>query len=221
MLFTCVASALAVVATQTPAVAQESASFRFAGMQFEVPLPAGYCVPRGEDVDSAQVLAAADPGNVTHLTLVPCRPGEGPGAAEYILIKTPVQALTVRIGREQFLSGMEAAFRDGPFNSAAFRESINADAARNLERVTRTPVNLGGIVRPLGLDATCAYLGGTVEVRSPGANFQRAVGICMTAISDRPLNINWYGPDRGSDGVADLLVRSRALAERITATPAP
>ncbi|HEY0011988.1 MAG TPA: hypothetical protein VGB79_03955 [Allosphingosinicella sp.] len=211
----------AIVATvPTLADAQAPASFRFGGMRFEVPLPEGYCPVQGAEIDTAQLMAAADPRNVTHLTLVGCGPQQGLGA-NYIIIKTPMEGLSARMGREQFLEAISAAFREGPFNSADFQSSIADEAGRHLSTVSRTPVNLSGDIRPLGLDRVCGYMGGIMEVRSAAGNYSRSVGICMTSISDRLLNINWYGPAQGSPGVADLLLRSRQLAERITATPAP
>jgi hypothetical protein len=207
------------IAFAAPAAAQSTGSFRLGGMQFTVPIPAGYCLPSGSNIEVAQLLAAADDRNVTHLTLYRCGQS-GAAITDYILIKTPIEALLIRASREQLLQALGAEFQ-GPLGSAAGAEALTNQAESRVSSVLGAEVNLTGVVRPLGLDSFCAYMGGTMQVTSSLGNYTGSLGMCMTAVSERMVTINWYGADGGSAGVAELLRRSRQLAERITATPAP
>jgi hypothetical protein len=72
--------------------------------------------------------------------------------------------------------------------------------------------DLSGDVRPLGKDERCAYLGGVMQVKSATSDYRISIGICMTVVAGRLLTINWYGPDKGSAGVGELLVRAKRLA---------
>lgn len=214
-----VAGALLLISASQAAQAETAASFRFGGVEFEVPLPAGYCLPQGQDIDVAQVLAAADHSNVTHLTLQRCHHEDGP-LLDYILIKTPTQALLARVGREELLEGVGQAFDAAPFASAIESGEFLSEAAEGLSSATGTLVDMSGGIRPLGRDSMCAYLGGIVEISSGVASYSISIGSCITAISDRVVAVHWYGPDTGSAGVAALLTRARRLAETISARPA-
>ena len=58
--------------TAGAAVTPAPSTFRIGGVEFALPLPTGYCMPQGKQIDIAQLIAAADPNSVTHLTLVRC-----------------------------------------------------------------------------------------------------------------------------------------------------
>jgi hypothetical protein len=90
---------------------QGTASFRVNGVSFELPIPAGYCLPTGRDIDAVQIMAAADDRNVTHLALFRCD-GRGDPALDYIFVKTPVTTLGATVSREGFLSAIGEVFRN-------------------------------------------------------------------------------------------------------------
>jgi hypothetical protein len=193
-----------------------TATFRINGVELEMPVPEGYCLPRGRDVDVAQAVSAADADNVTHLTLYPCQPQEP--LTDYILVKTPRQAVLQTIDREQLLAGLSEVFDNVDVNS--MMGSMNDRIEENLASVIGTRPDLVGRFRPLARDESCAYLGGTMQVTAAQLTYSISVGACMTAISGRMLTVYLYGPDRGSAGVAELLVRAKALAASISARPA-
>jgi hypothetical protein len=56
-------------------------------------------------------------------------------------------------------------------------------------------------------------------VTSDQVSYPISIATCITVIAGRALTINWYGPDRGSVGVAELMIRARRFAERITGHP--
>jgi hypothetical protein len=209
-----------------PAAAAE-ATFRMGGVGFRLPLPAGYCLPRGLQVDIAQLVAAGDNGNVTHLTLFPCdAPLDGAGLSsqkDYILIKTPKPALIIPMGREELLKGLGEAFENPAFTQALNSGQLLEDASKGVGEVLGSKVDLSGDVAPRGKDDVCAYLGGTMAVAAPaqGRSYTLAVGTCVTAIGGRMMAIYWYGPDEGPASVARLLVRAKDLARTITSRPEP
>ena len=82
------------------------------------------------------------------------------------------------------------------------------------------PFDLRGDVRPLGRDQSCAYLGGTVDVKTPVKSYAIANGTCMTAVSDRVIATFWYGPDTSSAGIRRLLDKAKGLALAVRRRPA-
>lgn len=212
--------AAALLCAAFPASAAErSASFRSGGVEFQLPLPAGFCLPEGKAIEAAQLLAAGDNENVTHLTLVPCEVKDDL-ERDYILLKTPVPAIMASFDRAEFLKEIEAASATPEVNALFSSPEIARQSGEDLGKVLGTRVDLSGTLRPVGNDDTCWYLGGTIAVASAVANYSISVGICVTVVGQRLLSINWYGPDKGSPGVAELLVKAKRLALQMTGKPA-
>ena len=193
---------------------QEQASFRINGVSFEMPVPAGYCLPSGEQVDVIQIMAAADDRNLTHLAFLRCD-GQNDPYQDYVLVKTPRQAVSMSMTRDQLLLSMEGEFRNGPLADRRARQALIGSARESFSSTTGVAMELDGDIRPLGLDDRCAYLGGSFTVTSPDITYSLSLGGCITATEDRVFWIAWYGPRQGSAGVEDLLARSRSLAEQV------
>ncbi|MDQ8757289.1 hypothetical protein RCO27_13745 [Sphingosinicella sp. LHD-64] len=211
------AVAVAFLITPIDAVGAQRASFRMPGIEFELPIPAGYCLPQGAQADAAQLLAAADSLNVTHLTLVRCE--ESPEAAtDYNLIKTPRQALLTTIERRAFLDSVGEAFATTELTQLMESGSLNSQSEEGISQVIGRQIDISGSIRPLGRDQVCAYVGGTVQMQSNEVSYDISMGACMTIVSSRLLFIYAYGPASGSAGVARLMVRARRLAESISET---
>jgi hypothetical protein len=199
-----------------PAAAAD-ARFQFGGVEFEAPVPSGYCLPEGKSVKAARILAEGDKGSRTHLTLWACSRNE---PSTYILLKTPVPALDVTATREEVIASMGSAFDNPEMAAALASGKFNADAEKSVTEALRTRVGLSGEIRPLGKDEMCAYLGGIIAVVIGEQSYKISVGICVTAISDRVLTVNWYGPEGGAAGVARLLVKAKGFARSIRSRPA-
>ena len=210
---------LAVAASAETAAAQPLASFDSAGVHFEVPVPSGFCPPQGELAEFAQRAATADVQNVSHLTFYDCDQQGSERIVDYILIKTPRPALGARVTREQLMADLGAEFAAAPSGGSMLSdESLEAIEGR-IASAMGTRLNLAGAVRPLGRDSECAYLGGTFTVTGPTGTFTVAAAACITTVADRVITINWYGADRGSEGMVEMLARARHLASRIRGTP--
>ncbi|HEX8063870.1 MAG TPA: hypothetical protein VF535_11715 [Allosphingosinicella sp.] len=212
----CIGSTALAAAPPPPA----DASFRVGTVEFRLPLPAGYCLPRGLQVDVAQLVAAGDAQNVTDLTLFPCRSAvSGPelgSQKDYILIKTPKQALLTQVTREALLQGLGEAFENPAFAEALASGKLVKDAGQEVSEVMGTKVDLSGNVAPRGKDEFCAYVGGTMAVSSALASYTLSVGACITAVGGRILTVYWYGPDEGPASVARLFLKAKGLARTIT-----
>ena len=210
----------ALVLAACPASAAEpKATFRSGGVDFELAVPAGYCLPKGPQIEVAELVAAGDKQNVTHLMLVPCAPKTGI-ADDYILLKTPVQAILATLDRQQFLKEAGAAFDSPEMNALLSSGKVAQESGQSVSEVLGTRVDLSGNLRPIGKDDVCAYLGGTMAVASNAASYRISVGMCMTVVAGRLITINWYGPDKGSTGVAELLVKAKRLAGEMSGAPA-
>jgi hypothetical protein len=196
------------------------ASFRVGGVEFQLPLPSGYCLPRGLQVDVAQLVAAGDTANVTDLTLFPCAaPTGGPDLGtqkDYVLIKTPKQAMLTQVTRKELLEGLGEAFDNLAFTEALASGKLMKDAGQGVSEVVGTKVDLSGNVAPRGKDDVCAYLGGTMTVTAAVKSYDLSVGACITAVGGLILTIYWYGPDEGPASVARLLVKAKGVARTIT-----
>lgn len=206
--------------TAGAAVTPAPSTFRIGGVDFALPLPTGYCVPQGKQIDIAQLIAAADPNSVTHLTLMKCGVEITTGANDYTLIKTPKTALVAAVDRPTLLASLGAEF-DKPetlkyLQSDAFDKKVSEDAGK----VIPGKPQFTGDIKPLGRDDVCAYLGGTTKVVGNGASYSQAVGTCITSIGKRVVVVNRYGIRADEAGVAILLRQAKALALTIkTSSP--
>lgn len=208
--------AIALLLAGSPAIAAESprASFSINNIRFSLEIPPGYCEPEGAEIEAARVLAAGDQLNVTHLTLIPCESGAS-ASADYILIKTPAVVLGATVQRGEFLQMLGDAFANTELMANLTSDRVFAESGRGVSEAFGTEVDLSGSIRPLGRDDMCGYIGGAVRVSSAAGDYNVSFGACLTAISGRIMSVYWYGPDRGSAGIADLLIKAKGLAQRI------
>lgn len=211
----------AALATSSVSAADTAApaGFRVGGVDFSLPLPKGYCLPQGVQIDIAQMIAAADPNSVTDLTLVQCGVTIGTGANDYTLIKTPTAALAAAVDRPQLLASLGAEF-DKPetlkmLQSDEFDRKVSEDAGKAIPGKPQ----FAGDIKPLGRDDVCAYLGGTTKVTGNGISYLQAVGTCITSIGNRVVVVNRYGTKADDAGIAALLREAKAVALTIKATP--
>jgi hypothetical protein len=207
-----------VSAAATPAVALSKAgvaTFHIGSAGFEMPLPAGYCLPAGHSADVAQVIAAGDKENVTDLSLFSC---SGDPFANYILIKTPIPALMADVTREQALAGIGKVFDTNEFQQLLSSGELNGRAAKELGSAIGREIDLSGELKPLGKDATCGYLGGIMQVKMETTAARVSLGACLSVVGRRFMAVYVYGPDKGTAGVAAELAEARRLMETIRPT---
>ena len=206
----------------SPAAAQEKvAEYRSGGVNFKVPVPPGYCLPKESQFDALRAAAAGDNRNVTHLALLACNIAADGSIPEYILFKTPNEVVNATLELGQFLAEAGAAFESPALAELLASGKLTEESEASISKALGSKVDLSGGVRPLGKDERCAYMGGTMQVQRAAIAYKFSVGTCMTVVAGRLMTINWYGPDKGAAGVAALLAASKRLAVSIRGAPAP
>jgi hypothetical protein len=203
---------LAAALTSSVPPPEPVASFRSAGAAFTLKLPAGYCVPADEFIDVAQALASIDADNVTVFTAFQCD-ANGLRAAHPLLIKTPKTALLTRLDRAQLTEALKVEFNKADFSALLDLPKITADTNQAFNDVLKSDAKLELLVKPLGQDVVCNYLGGTVTLDGDVS----AMAACMTVVAQRVLTIYMYSDYAGPASVAALVGQTRAVADALIA----
>ncbi len=194
----------------------ETVAINIGGTPIIAPIPAGYCIPSGKFVTVAQLLAAVDRRNVTHATFYACADGKNIDKnADYILLKTPNEALIAKLTLNKLLTEIGSVFDNTFFIKAINSEKMDHDLEKSMKSVLHTDVNAAVNIRPLGKDDRCAYMGGTAKLEGSGLTSNVAVGLCMTVVGDRLISINYYGSDTSIKGVVNLTKKAKAYAQSL------
>ncbi|MEZ0242101.1 MAG: hypothetical protein ACAH11_01915 [Sphingomonas sp.] len=205
------AAGIALMAVANPAPAQTIADFTLNGIAFEVPLPAGMCLPKGQMAEASRRLADADPYNLTLLMVITC--GDEAFEHEYLAIKAPYSALSTETERGPFLESLEPMF--GTKSSDDLFAGATGIAEKKLEDVTGRPVSIEGKISPLGVDGMCAYLGGVIEVQSDALHYKQAISGCITVVGRKPMIVYSAGRGDSEADVAKHARKARVFAEAI------
>ena len=192
-------------------------TFRVGGVEFSMPMPAGYCLPQGTQIDVAQLIAAADTNSVTHLTLVRCGKAFSTAANDYTLIKTPKTALIATIERPELLASLGAEFDKPETLKMLQSDEFDQEISKQAGEVIPGKPQFTGDLKPLGRDDVCAYMGGTVKVEQGSFSYLQSVGTCITSVGKRVIVVNRYGVRADDAGVASLVREAKAEALSIKA----
>jgi hypothetical protein len=204
-------AAAALAAGNTPPDTPPSA-FRVGTVAFNLPVPEGFCLPEGEDAAAAQLIAASDRDNVTHLSLLQC--DEKRRWIDYFLIKTPTVALMATMTNAELQQAVEPELAKG-FNS----DEIVASVSKEVSDTFRSKVDLKGQIVFLGKDESCLYLGGVFDVAGAnGTGYTLAMAQCMTVVEGKMLSIYRYGGGKGRKAVEALMPSTKILAKAIRPT---
>lgn len=199
-----------IAAAPALAQAQEVATFSVGGVDFELPIPPGYCLPAGPNVAVAQKLAAADLLNVTNLTLFAC--DYPTGHSDYFLVKTPSQVLTTSITREQFLPAMAEQYKSPEFLARISPEQVNGPHSRAMSEATGQKVEIESSVAPRGVDDVCAYMSGVIAVNTSDAGYRGEASGCTTAVGTRIIMVYYYRSGYDPENAIRNLPRARQFA---------
>jgi hypothetical protein len=202
---------------QVLAADNASANFRVGGAELSMPLPDGYCMPSGKDIDVAQLMAAADKVNVTHAMVVKC--GSQPQLLDYFILKTPVEALLPVLDRQEFLKLMKTEFVKPEMQNYMSDDKLEQEVGRSYEKVLQQKISMDAQIDFRGSDDVCVYLGGYGLVTDIPQPYSIAVGLCMTTVEGKMLSVNIYAPPADSADVAKLMTRAREIALSIMAAP--
>jgi hypothetical protein len=196
--------------------ASTTVNFRIGGVNLTMPMPEGYCKPKGRDIDVAQLMAAADTQNVTHFSAIKC---DDDGAMlDYILFKTPSAALLANMERAEFLKEISAAFASPEVQAALKSNKISSEVSRDFERVLNVKVSIDAAIEPRGNDDECGYVGGYGSFTDVPKPYRIALGMCMTTVVNKVISVNVYGKPKDANDVANLMSRARQIALSIKAS---
>lgn len=195
-----------------PVAAQDAAAHRFEidGNAFEVPVPAGYCLPEGAALVLAEEIARLDRMNFTHANFDRC----GTFGDDYVHIKTPRVSEPVNMPKSLFLP-LLAREMEGAAGPQMMTDAIE-EAGRTIAEDTGNAVLLGQTVpRFGGYDTDCVYvfLDANVVVGESVAVMRSAT--CMTLVGRQFIAVNAYAAEQTGTTDAQLKARSRAVAASI------
>lgn len=174
-------------------------------------VPTGYCAPEGEAAAAIAMVNAADPANITPITVVSCRPGVVANA-DYYMVKATKQMLDGEFSRKVLLAGLGPAFKT--FDSKTVMDQMRTAMKDNFG----SSIKLGeGNIIPLGQDEVCGYLGGVIGVQSGSEQKKMAAVVCITSVKMKVLGFYHFQADSPTLNQANMLASARALAERTIA----
>ncbi|WIA54606.1 hypothetical protein N6H05_16250 [Sphingobium sp. WTD-1] len=213
----CAIAAL-LLSAASPALAAEPEVVRFqvGDKELHWTVPEGYCPPKGQMASLAQMMATMDTQNVTVLTLYACD-ATLTKLDRYILVKAPVAALMATLERDQFLKLMEAEFDTPAFKAFLDKGDVNGTIDKGMETLFGAKTQTSGKVVPMGMDDSCAIIGGSMTMQTQQAQVAIGVGGCLTAAAGKAILVAAYEGYDGPDTVRTLVQRSRDFALSIIA----
>lgn len=210
-------STVGIAIALAPSASPEIAQFRINGVDFEVAAPPQSCLPNGHQVDAMQLLAAGDRDNVTHVTFLTCGENVTGKAGRYWLVKTVTALLSVDMTREELLIALTPTFNAGYTVEETAKILENAEA--NVSSALGAKVEYAGDVQPRGVDKTCAYVGGAIQVTAGTLKYDQAVGGCLTVVGRRQITVYRYGNKTDSASIIALMQEARDFAATIKVVP--
>jgi len=203
-------SALAFAASVVagPALAQETVSFSIGTVNYTAPMPAGYCMPKGQQVEMARYAASLDKENTTVLTLYAC--GENASPTDYALVKVPIALASTRITLATVLQDPQFARVEKPGALPGVEDTLEGA----LSEKTGQDVQVSSAVAALGHDDVCGLVGGSMSATAPNVPnpIYISLGGCMTSVGDRAFMVFFYASGNDPATVKRLIAKSRAFA---------
>lgn len=189
--------------------------FNLVGDTIIVPLPEGYCTPRGRFEGMAQLTAAADKENLTTATLYRCDDIAADQApSRYALIKTPRNMLLVRATRKELLDAM-GAVPASDLAAALDPENLGREASKSATDVLGAETEIGVSIKPVAADQYGYYLSGIGQASVGGATFKICFAAVMTTIKGHVISYYFYAPGQSLTDIANVLALTKAEVRRL------
>lgn len=193
-----------------PAPPAKATEVNVGAVTLRVPLPAGFCLPEGDEIGVAQMLAAADTANITLLTLTGCDAAQTGG--QYLLVKAPFSAINMDVSRAELIAELTT-----PEAISSMEQGASSTHAAN-ERFAELGVNdvsIEASIQMRGSDDVCVYLGGLGTEIVKGKAIPKAMAACMTAIGGRMVSLYRYREGADPEGYLSLMPELRRWALQI------
>lgn len=182
---------------------------RVGSVELRVPVPSGYCVPRGRKAARFAALAAPDHRNITLLSLTECR--ETP-SNRYLLVKAPIAGLDEEVDRP-ILKELAVSFQT-PRSAESF-EHMPDEVGRAKTASTGVPTKLAGAITPRGYDGVCVYLGGAMSTIQRESTQDQVVASCITVVGHRFIALYSYEDTKRTQALKASFPKLRDWALRI------
>ena len=189
---------------QPTEVSVPATQFTIGDQSFVMPIPAGFCLPRGENQTASQELAATDITNRTLVDMDVC----GTFAINYVLVKTPRQSPMIPIPREQFFSLMAREVEAGTAREQAIEQANEAIAQISEGTITLEPSDFGFE----GYDDECLYTSGIIRLQTETEVDKAHAAGCTTLIANRLLSVHVYDYTEEPATIEVLRERARDIA---------
>lgn len=202
--------ALATLPPASLAPAAAEADFKIGPVALSATIPAGYCLPEGDDATAAQMIAAADRSNATLLTVNSCTKGEA--WKNYFLVKVPVQLIPLTVTNAQLQAELGPAL-----DQAIESDEVSKSVSESTSGTLGTEVQVKGQIKGYGKDETCLYLGGVMDAAVPktGLKYTLAVVGCMTVVGGKVVTVYRYAPGTTEADILALRPSTLAFAQGI------
>jgi hypothetical protein len=206
--------ALTGVVTSSTAFAQNTqkmGTFSFPGADFNVPLPAGYCIPQGVYETKAKMVAATDTGNLTDLSFYSCADMDAGGRpTTWGMVKTPFAFMSVtNATRKELIDALSAKL--DPDILQKMHDEIIKRGNTGIHNVVGD-ISISGLeMKPLSKDVNGVYFGGTVQYSaSDHGQIQLTAVYSATVVKGRIFFLYLYGPYQSPGDVLSLLASLQA-----------
>lgn len=194
-----------------PTSSARTTEINVGAVRLRVPLPVGYCLPEGDQVAVAQLLAAVDTDNVTLLTLNDCESMRADG--NYLIIKTPISVLNAEISRAELIGEMTT-----PEAAQGMEEGASDSDRETNERYAELGAEDASIatdIKMRGNDDVCVYLGGIGTETVGGKVIPKAIAGCLTAVGGRMVSLYGYREGGDPEGYRKLMPQLKHWALQI------
>jgi hypothetical protein len=190
-------------------------TIRVVGDDIRVPIPEGYCEPRSQYADAAQMASALDNQNVTFLSLISCKEMDAGGPmSHFIYIKAPKNALNARVGLAELLKGM-GEVPPSELSKALEGDRIDAQIEKDAGSMLGRRLEVKTEIKPAASDAFAYYLAGTVAMDAGDGRSASGVAVALTAVKGHVISYNTYAPPGDLASVREALAQAKQEVRRL------
>lgn len=165
--------------------------FRIAQSEFTMPVPEGYCLPEGDAAAAVQVTASIDQANLTLADFGACgRDLPVNYFDDYIILKTPRNALTLQANKPEFFPLLGAALKELPIREIGDQGA--AEAQRQLSELAGRETAVEFRVSNFGSDDECHYMHGSGMVGTADNMEPGVMVACLTIRGPKIITVYAY-----------------------------
>ncbi|WP_108787974.1 hypothetical protein [Erythrobacter sp. Alg231-14] len=189
---------------ELPVESVTEVEFAVSDAMFVMPMPDGYCLPRGEEKVLSDETAADDIRNRTLVDMDVC----GTFAVYYVLVKTPRAEFQVPMARDAFFAMMEQQLENSDLVETVMQEDIDMLEESSDGAITLETQDYGFD----GFDDDCLYASGIMRITMEGERDKALAAGCTTLIGGYIFAVHAYDFTDNPDTLETLKRRARDIA---------